>query len=350
MLFKGKEPQSAKVLILLYMNSETEVTAIEVVDKNVEVIDKKIEVLKHKTLVCHNALITARYEMTLAEKDIVYMLMAQLREDDPVDKVYTIYVQEIEKLTGKEVNYRNFERNTMKLVTRGYRIKEGDNILQVCLVSSVRHIKGQGKIEVRIDPGMRPYLFNLKKEFTKHGLFMAISLQSIYSRRLYEMLCQFKHTGLMRISLDELKDRLCIINPVTKRDKYANWSDFTRKVVEVAKRELEEHTDINFTYAGEKRGRKYTNLEFKINYTQKQLAVPELSPKQEEIYKRLTERHQLSKWQADLILKKIPEDIIHRTLYDIQVKNINGEIKNMGGFTANAFENIQKIGLLGKTA
>ena len=322
-------------------SSEIEITAIEVVDK-------KIEVLKNKTLVCHNALITARYEMTVAEKDIVYMLMAQLSEEDPIDKVYCIYMQDIEKLTGKDINYKNFEKNTMKLVTRGYRIKEGKDILQVCLVSSVRHIKGQGKIELRIDPGMRPYLFNLKREFTKHGLFMAISLQSIYSRRLYEMLCQFKNTGFMRISVDELKDRLCILDPVTGKDKYANWSDFTRKVIEVAKRELDKHTDINFTYTGAKRGRKYTNLEFNINYQQKNLALPEVKNGKEMLYNRLTARHKLSKWQTDLILKKIPEPDIHKTLYDIQVKNINGEIKNIGWFTANTFETTHKIGLLGK--
>jgi plasmid replication initiation protein len=141
--------------------------------------DREIGVFKSKVLVYHNALITARYEMTVAEKDIVYMLTAQLSNEDPVDKVYYVYIKDIEKLTGKEINYGQFEKSTMKLVTRGYRIKEGEDILQVCMVSSIRHIKGKGKIAIRIDPEVRPYLFDLKANFTKHGLLIAMSLQSM---------------------------------------------------------------------------------------------------------------------------------------------------------------------------
>lgn len=307
-----------------------------------------IDRLKTKQVVQHNAIVRARYDMTVIEKNVIYMLLAQLHDDDPPNKVYYISVKDIERLTGKEINYGQFEKSTMRLVTRGYTIKEGDEILQVAVVSSVRHIKHQGMIAVKFDSDIRPYLFNLKDNFTKYGFFMAMSLQSMYSKRLYEMLSQFKNTGIMRISIDELKYRLCIIDPQTKKDKYAIWTAFANKVLDKAKGELEQMTDINFTYTAKKRGRKYTDLEFNIKYQQQKVALPEVNPAQEVIYKRLTKRHQLSKWQADLILKKVPESVIHKTLYDIQVKNINGEVKNMGGFTANTFESTQHIGLLGK--
>ena len=309
--------------------------------------DKEIEVLKSKVLVYHNALITARYEMTLAEKDIVYMLMAQLSNDDPVDKIYYIYIKDIEKLTGKEINYRQFEKSTMKLVTRGYRITEGEDILQVCMVSSIRHIKGKGKIALKIDSEVRPYLFDLKANFTKHGLFIAMALQSMYSRRLYEMLSQFRHTGFMKIKVDELKDRLCILDSKNGKDKYANWTDFKRKVLEVARKELDQHADISFTYTAKKQGRKYTDLEFKIISKNPQLSL-DLKDLNTDFYKRLTDKFKLSAWQANLLLRHISEKEIHSTLYEIQLRSANGEIKNIGGFTAHTFENKYKLGLLGQ--
>jgi len=309
--------------------------------------DKEIGVFKSKVLVYHNALITARYEMTVAEKDIVYMLTAQLSNEDRVDKFYYVYIKDIEKLTGKEINYGQFEKSTMKLVTRGYRIKEGEDILQVCMVSSIRHIKGKGKIAIRIDPEVRPYLFDLKANFTKHGFLVAMSLQSMYSRRLYEMLSQFKSTGIMRIKVDELKDRLCILDLKTSKDKYPNWTDFARKVLEVAKKELDQHADISFTYVAKKQGRKFTNLEFKITFKNPQLSL-DFKELDTDFYKRLTEKFKLSPWQANILLKHIPEKEIHSTLYEIQLRNINGEIKNLGGFTAHTFENKYKLGLIGK--
>jgi plasmid replication initiation protein len=317
--------------------------------KTTNVDSTAIDHLRNKQLVQHNAIVRARYDMTVIEKNVIYMLLAQLHDADPPNKVYYISVKDIERLTGKEINYGQFEKSTMRLVTRGYTIKEGDEILQIAVVSSVRHIKNQGMIAVKFDSDIRPYLFNLKDNFTKFGFLMAMSLQSIYSKRLYEMLSQFKSTGIMRISIDEIKYRLCIIDPQTKKDKYAIWTAFANKVLNIAQRELEQLTDINFTYKAKKRGRKYTDLEFNIKYQPQKLVLPEVNPMKEVIYNRLTERHQLSKWQADLILQKIPESDIHKTLYDIQVKNINGEINNMGGFTATTFENVHKIGLLGKT-
>lgn len=320
-----------------------------------------IDHLQKKQLIQHNAIVKARYEMTVIEKNVIYMLLAQLSDNDPPNKVYHIYVKDIERLTGKEMNYGQFERSTMRLVTRGYTIKEGDEILQVAMVSSVRHIKKQGMIAIKFDSDIRPYLFNLKDNFTKCGFLMAMSLQSIYSKRLYEMLSQFKNTGIMRISIDELKYRLCILNPQTKKDKYVIWTAFANRVLDIAKRELEEHTDINFTYTAKKRGRKYTDLEFSIAYKQpkiilnpqitleQKLTLQEVNDVNDVLYNRLTQRNQLSTWQAELIIKHVPEKEIHKTLYEIQVKNINGEIKNIGGFTANAFESINKIGLLGKS-
>jgi plasmid replication initiation protein len=308
--------------------------------------DREIEILKNKVLVQHNALITARYSMTASEKDIIYLLLAILSNGDPIDKVYYIYIKDMEKLTGKEVSYEQAEKSTIRLLSRVFVIKEGDETLHVAMISSARHIKGKGKIAIRIDPEVRSYLFDLKANFTKHGLLVAMSLHSIYAKRLYEMLCQFKNTGIMRITVDELKKRLEIIDPKTGKDKYVIWSAFSKKVLEVARKELDKHADISFTYVAKKQGRKFTDLEFKIIHKNPQLSL-ELKELNSDFYKRLTEKFKLSPWQADLLIKHIPEKEIHSTLYEIQLRNINGEIKNLGGFTAHTFENKYNLGLLG---
>ena len=46
-----------------------------------------------KNIKQHNAIIEARYEMSALEKNIIYMLLAQLKDDDPPEKAYMLLVQ-----------------------------------------------------------------------------------------------------------------------------------------------------------------------------------------------------------------------------------------------------------------
>ena len=82
-----------------------------------------------------------------------------------------------------------------------------------------------------------------------------------------EMHTQFKDTGVMQITLRELKMRLGLIDLITGKERYTEFGLFTGKVLDVAQKELAEHTDISFTYTAKKTGRKYTDLEFQISYT-----------------------------------------------------------------------------------
>jgi plasmid replication initiation protein len=314
--------------------------------------EKELELLKSKSLVQHNAITTARYEMTTYEKNIIYMLLAQINKNDPTDLIYYIDIKDIETLTNKEISYEDLHKSTLKLRNRGYTIieKEG-NMLQVSIISSARYIKGSGKIAIRMDPEVRPYLFDLKANFTQFGLHTAMLLQSKYSKRLYEMLNQFKRTGIMRVTVDELKYRLGVKDPISGKDKYFSWTMFSSKVLDPAKNEINGHTDIFFKCEAIKQGRKFTDLVFKITH-ERQIQKDQ---KEQEIlevkaaYNRLVDRYKLSKWQAEIILKHVIVKDINKILYEIQLKAHNGEIKNIGGFTAQTFENKYQLGLMKRT-
>jgi hypothetical protein len=43
--------------------------------------------MEKKLIRQHNAITEARYELSALEKNIVYMLLAQLKDDDPDDKI-----------------------------------------------------------------------------------------------------------------------------------------------------------------------------------------------------------------------------------------------------------------------
>ena len=221
------------------------------------------KMLIQKMLIQHNSLITARYEMSATEKNITYMLLSQLGENDPIDKNYYIYVKEMEKLTGRNMNHKHLDTAVDKLLSRVYHIPNAEGLLKVCMMSSAQYIKGSGKIEVGIDPKMRPYLFNLKSNFTQLGYYVVMTLKSKYAKRIYEMLSQFRNQKAMYISVEELRTRLGLT------EKHLNWTNFVNKVLSVAEQELKEHSDLYFTYTAKKEGRRFTHLTFHIRKASK---------------------------------------------------------------------------------
>ena len=307
---------------------------------------------KKKTLTEHNALITAHYDMSASEQNIFSLVLAQLKKEDLPDQRYCVSVKEMEAFTQSEVNYQQVRQAAQKLLLRVCTIaKENGNLLDVTMISDSEYIKDDGYFKIGISPQLRPYLFDLKNNFTRYQLRIFGALRSKYSKRIYKMLSQFKSTGVMRISVEELKKRLKLLDLKTGQEKFKTWTTFVKKVLEVAQREINELSDLRCTYEAKKTGRKFTNLEFKIA----RVALEELQAKHGEdqatadLHKRLVSNFKLSDWQATDIIVHVPEQEIRKTLHEIQLQVINHRIQNMGGYTAKLFDSKYNLGFFERT-
>lgn len=301
---------------------------------------------KEEIVVEHNDLISAHYDMSSTEQNMFCMVLRQIKQEDAPDRVYRILVKELEAATEKELNYGQVKAAAKKLMSRVCTIKrDNGNLLNVVMISDAEYVKGAGVIEIGLSPKIRPFLFDMKKHFTKYRFHMFMALKSKYAKRIYKMLNQFKNTGSMHISVNELKKRLKLLDHKTGEEQYTAWNMFVKKVLKVSQDELQKFTDICFEYEAKKTGKKYTHLEFKIRYAPQQL--PLVFGKDEVVtgfYERLTKEFKLSGWQANDIILNVPEEEVNRTLYDIKLKILDNNVRNLGGFTAQTFENKYKIG------
>lgn len=305
---------------------------------------EEVKPTKKQLIFQDNAITTARYSMSALEKNIMYMVMAQLGKNDPVDRYYKIVARDLMERTSKEIRYAEFKEATSRLREREITIlRDNGNVLQIGLISSAEYIQGAGVIEIGLDPKIRPYIFELKENFTSFELNMALSLHSKFSKRLYEMLAQFRSTGVLRVSVLELKERLKLIDTKTGQEQYEKWSAFEKYVIKVAQKELEKHTDITFEYKLKKTGKRFTDIVFQI----KQKAVSTEGALNHEIInntegmkrivERLTTDFRLRRDQMEEIIQKFSIQDINRTLYDINLKMKSNEITNIGAYTAKTF-------------
>ena len=178
------------------------------------------------------------------------------------------------------------------------------------------------------------------QRFTKIQLAAAISLNSAYAKRIYELLCMYKNMKdkTFRRSVIDLKTMLGIIDEKTGKDTYPDWTKFKTNVLDVAGKEINGHTDLTFNYKpiyGDRpgRGRKpVVEVEFEVFYQAKTEPAPLSS-----LHERLVKQFRLRVDQADQVLALHSVETINRQLYDIQTKIAGGTVKNIGSYTAKVF-------------
>ena len=104
---------------------------------------KDIEKNKAIEIRQHNAITTARYEMSACEMDIVFYLLSLLKKEDQKGKMYHVRVKDLQEVTGREWNYNQFIDATSALRSREYIIENEKRLLQVGLLASAEYKKGK---------------------------------------------------------------------------------------------------------------------------------------------------------------------------------------------------------------
>lgn len=284
-----------------------------------------------------NALTVANYEMSALQKNIFYMVQSQLGADDAPNKEYIIRIKDLVDVTNVVNPYANLRLATKTMMQKILEIPIDGNLLQVAPFSSVFYNTDEGTIAICIDPKLRPFLFNLENRFTTYGFYEALLVSGKYTKRLYEMLSQWKNLGLMKVSIQDLKTRLRLIrnDEETGQDteQYPDWDNFKRRVLDPAVKEINSKTDIEVTYYPERESRKTTGLVWTIKVKKPELQLPPPS----ELHQRLIEKFGLRADQAQYVINNYDSVYIMRKLYEIEIKNTSRKILNMGAYTAKVF-------------
>ncbi|MCB0661384.1 MAG: replication initiation protein, partial [Saprospiraceae bacterium] len=157
-----------------------------------------------------NELIHAKYEMTSLQKKILLMLISKIQPDDIDFKPYRIRARdflEAADLKSTQI-YGKLKSATEGLLSKVFHIKKSTGMLQITILSSAEYFEGRGVMELCFDPKLKPYLLQLKEQFTIVPLKQVLGLRSVYAIRIYEMLQQFKSTGFFISRVDDLKYKL----------------------------------------------------------------------------------------------------------------------------------------------
>ena len=111
-----------------------------------------------------------------------------------------------------------------------------------------------GVIEYRFDPALKPFLLQLKGNFTSYHLSNVMNLKSNYAILTFELLSQSRDIGYRNITIKEYRELLKI------PDSYLN-ADVLRLLKKVQK-EIRERTNLQFNFAMKKMGKPFHSINF----------------------------------------------------------------------------------------
>ena len=275
---------------------------------------------ENKLIYQHNVITSGRYDYSACMLDILFMVLSGLE----VGKLeYTIHVQDIETITGRKWNLKQLREATESIGSRMFEIETPEQIRQIWLFSNVDYILGTGSFTVGINPKASPYFFDLKNNFTALQLKSVLNCSSKYAKRLYAIACQWRSVGSKRFEIEELKKMLGLIDK-KGNEQFERISDFKIKVLDVAKKQINENTDIEIDFELKKRGRSFHWITLHINSQKfKQLEIEFDKSIDIQKFKSKLMAYGFNEEQAELIATQEKEKD-----FDILITELNEKVRS----------------------
>lgn len=130
--------------------------------------------------------------------------------------------------------------------------------INVC--SMAKYNKTEGSITIEFTDRIMPYLAQeVRKKFVLYNLKEIVNFGSFYTTRLYELIQEFKETGWVRKSVDQLREGFAV------GDKLKLYADFKRKTFIHACQEINNQYNLDLRFKEIKKGRKVVAVEFYFN-------------------------------------------------------------------------------------
>ena len=234
---------------------------------SLDLLPRKAIVLPDKNVKVANEFISAQYKLTLLEFK-AFLAITTVYDQKNAKDFYNILKFEFKDLAksiglNRETGYtKKLEKILTQLSDAKMRIQkrfdedeEKEQWIVGHFLSSIEAM-GDGTIELVFDPKLIKYFTGLTERYTYLEIQTLLTFSSIYSIRIFNLLKQYK-LKKKTYSVDKLKEMLLIT------DKYKNFSDFKRYVIEPAIKDINEHSTMKVSYeTNGMKGKKVTEITF----------------------------------------------------------------------------------------
>lgn len=222
-------------------------------------------ITENKELIQSYIFTAAKYDFTAYEKRIMYRLVECAQKEiegikikDNMHKIKPVQLgREITLPTAsilrneKDENYTIAKKAFLSLCEKVVIYEDADYWTATQIIAKPKISKKEGTVTFLVFDEIWNCILDFTKGYRKYELAIAMKFKSVYAMRFYELMSgQKKPLFVLLEGPDGLRERFCL------QGKYERVNDFKRYVIDVAKKELDEHSPYSFVAKEEKEGRK----------------------------------------------------------------------------------------------
>ena len=214
-----------------------------------------------------NPLIEAKFELTPIQTKLFLFLLAKLDTSKTNFEPMIVVVKDFQKFIGTKGDslYNHLKKEVEKMIGKRVYYKDDNVELNTSLISGYLYLEKEGAFLVEFPSLLKPFLLQLKENFTVIDIRNILGLDSSYAMRFYEICKEKERFKTFQYTVTEIKEMFSIEN------KYKNYFDFKVKIIIQARNELQENSELYFDFEEIKQGKKVVAIRFTVIKNKKNL-------------------------------------------------------------------------------
>lgn len=229
--------------------------------------EKRFLDIRKNTVVKANELIQkSRFSLSLQQQKIVLYLISQITPYDEDFKLYEFSIVEFCKVCGIDYesgkNYSDLKAAIKEIADKSLwiHLENGKQTL-VRWIEKPYIDERSGIIQIKLDADMKPYLLQLKENFTRYELLWTLNFRSKYTIRLYELVKSIHFHDLDPYTRDFEVDEL---RRMLGAETYKTYQTFKVRALEPAIAEINSYSDKDVSYTTIKRGKAVIKIRLSV--------------------------------------------------------------------------------------
>lgn len=213
-----------------------------------------------------NIITNSRQEMNVYERRLFAMVLNQIDHFEKIEEgqglIFEIPIKDI----SENIPYKDIKKTVLSLQNKNIftENEELETFHSIIIFPDIEYnLNKDGIVRLELHRKIVPYFIELGKQYISYDLESYLSLSSVFSQRLYEIILMYvlRQKPLSKpiyMSVSYLQSRL--------QCNYPDFFDFKQRVLNHAQKELLQKTGLDFSYSpSKKEGKKVIELSFIVN-------------------------------------------------------------------------------------
>jgi len=243
-------------------------------------------------------------------------------QPEQLNREHVLTAKEFSKVFNTDIDnsYRHLKKAIDKLMKTDIKVErpENNSIVRINICSQAEYKKREGSIIIQFTDSIMPYLSQVRQKFVLYNLKEIADFNSLYTTRLYELIQQFKDTGYLVKSLEQLREVFAV------GDKFKKYNHFKNRTFDHACKEINNNYEMNLGYEEIKEGRKVVAVKFVFKKTKIHKVTNQKTGIEKNLYVKPKKQNKKSKEPK----KDYPKDVLEGQMSFDEIKKEPQAIKN----------------------